>query len=110
MSDDRVYFMSERTGWAHLYTVPATGGSGTITVGGAASDCPRSAASNAPWLTITGGASGIGESTVKRFLAAGAKVLSEKQVDEIFPNTWSNRPSRSADRQSSQPLAGRIAP
>ncbi|HLM67571.1 MAG TPA: prolyl oligopeptidase family serine peptidase [Longimicrobium sp.] len=29
VSDDRVYFMSERTGWAHLYTVPATGGEAT---------------------------------------------------------------------------------
>jgi dipeptidyl aminopeptidase/acylaminoacyl peptidase len=29
VSDDRVYFMSERTGWAHLYTAPATGGPAT---------------------------------------------------------------------------------
>jgi dipeptidyl aminopeptidase/acylaminoacyl peptidase len=26
INNDRVYFMSERTGYAHLYTVPATGG------------------------------------------------------------------------------------
>ena len=29
VSNDRVYFMSERTGWAHLYTAPATGGEAT---------------------------------------------------------------------------------
>jgi hypothetical protein len=26
LPDERVWFMSERTGWAHLYTVAATGG------------------------------------------------------------------------------------
>jgi dipeptidyl aminopeptidase/acylaminoacyl peptidase len=29
LSDDRVYFMSERTGWAHVYTAPWTGGAAT---------------------------------------------------------------------------------
>ena len=29
LSDDRVFFMSERTGWAHLYTAPAMGGEAT---------------------------------------------------------------------------------
>lgn len=29
LSDERVYFMSERTGWAHVYTAPATGGEAT---------------------------------------------------------------------------------
>jgi dipeptidyl aminopeptidase/acylaminoacyl peptidase len=35
VSDDRVYFISERTGWAHLYTVPATGGEATPLTQGA---------------------------------------------------------------------------
>ncbi len=35
VSDDRVYFMSERSGWAHVYTVPATGGEATPVTQGA---------------------------------------------------------------------------
>jgi dipeptidyl aminopeptidase/acylaminoacyl peptidase len=34
VSNDRVYFMSERTGYAHLYTVPATGGRATAVTSG----------------------------------------------------------------------------
>ncbi|HEX2210714.1 MAG TPA: prolyl oligopeptidase family serine peptidase [Longimicrobium sp.] len=33
-SDDRVYFVSERTGYAHLYTVPFTGGRATAVTSG----------------------------------------------------------------------------
>lgn len=29
ISNDRIYFVSEQTGWAHLYTVPARGGEAT---------------------------------------------------------------------------------
>lgn len=29
VSDDRVYFVSERTGWAHVYTAPVSGGGAT---------------------------------------------------------------------------------
>lgn len=29
VSDDRVYFVSERTGWSHVYTAPASGGEAT---------------------------------------------------------------------------------
>ncbi len=35
LSNDRVYFMSERTGWAHLYTAPALGGQATPVTQGA---------------------------------------------------------------------------
>lgn len=35
VNNDRVYFMSERTGHAHLYTVPATGGRATPVTSGA---------------------------------------------------------------------------
>ena len=35
VSDDRVYFASERTGYAHLYTVPASGGRATAVTSGA---------------------------------------------------------------------------
>ncbi|HEU4884787.1 MAG TPA: prolyl oligopeptidase family serine peptidase [Longimicrobium sp.] len=34
VSNDRVYFMSERTGFAHLYTIPATGGRATAITSG----------------------------------------------------------------------------
>jgi dipeptidyl aminopeptidase/acylaminoacyl peptidase len=34
VNNDRVYFMSERTGYAHLYTVPATGGRATPVTSG----------------------------------------------------------------------------
>jgi dipeptidyl aminopeptidase/acylaminoacyl peptidase len=34
VSDDRVFFVSERTGWAHLYTAPATGGEATAVTQG----------------------------------------------------------------------------
>ncbi|WP_420130285.1 prolyl oligopeptidase family serine peptidase [Longimicrobium sp.] len=35
VNNDRVYFMSERTGYAHLYTMPATGGRATPVTSGA---------------------------------------------------------------------------
>lgn len=35
LSDERVYFMSERTGWAHVYTAPAMGGPATPVTQGA---------------------------------------------------------------------------
>jgi dipeptidyl aminopeptidase/acylaminoacyl peptidase len=35
VSDDRVYFVSERTGWAHVYTAPASGGGATPVTQGA---------------------------------------------------------------------------
>jgi hypothetical protein len=44
-------------------SVPAIGGTGTVTVT-AASGCAWTAASNAPWLTITSGASGTGNGSV----------------------------------------------
>jgi dipeptidyl aminopeptidase/acylaminoacyl peptidase len=34
LPDGRVYFVSERTGWAHLYTVPAMGGEATPVTSG----------------------------------------------------------------------------
>jgi dipeptidyl aminopeptidase/acylaminoacyl peptidase len=34
LSDDRIYFMSERTGYAHLYTAPANGGRATALTSG----------------------------------------------------------------------------
>ncbi|HEU0301152.1 MAG TPA: prolyl oligopeptidase family serine peptidase [Longimicrobium sp.] len=34
VSDDRVYFVSERTGYAHLYTIPFTGGRATPVTSG----------------------------------------------------------------------------
>jgi hypothetical protein len=43
--------------------MPAPGGTGTVTVT-TASGCAWTAASNAPWLTITSGASGIGNGSV----------------------------------------------
>lgn len=34
LPDERIWFMSERTGWAHLYTVPAAGGAATALTSG----------------------------------------------------------------------------
>ena len=45
-------------------TVPAAGGSVTVSVGGAAS-CAWTAASNAPWLTVVSGANGSGPGAVQ---------------------------------------------
>src|SRR5262249_54526126 len=42
----------------------ATSGTGSITVTASAAGCPWSAASNAPWITITSGASGAGNGSV----------------------------------------------
>ena len=45
-------------------TVPAGGGTGTVAVTASASNCPRTATSNADWITITFGAAGTGDGTV----------------------------------------------
>ncbi len=50
-------------------TVPAAGGSGTVGVATAAG-CAWSATSNAPWLSITSGASGSGNGSVQYSAAA----------------------------------------
>ena len=50
--------------------VPAQGGTGSVTVAGGAG-CAWTATSNAPWLSITGGASGTGNGTVQFSAAAG---------------------------------------
>ena len=51
-------------------TVPAQGGTGSVTVTSGAG-CAWSASSNAPWLSITAGASGTGNGTVQFSAAAG---------------------------------------
>ncbi len=47
-----------------------TGGSGSVNVTASASNCARTATSNAAWITITGGASGTGDGTVSYSVAA----------------------------------------
>jgi uncharacterized repeat protein (TIGR01451 family) len=43
---------------------PANGGAGNVTITGADALCPRTAASNVPWITITSGAVGSGSGKV----------------------------------------------
>jgi M6 family metalloprotease-like protein len=45
-------------------TIDAAGGSGSVGVTSSWSNCPWTAASNAAWITISGGASGAGDGTV----------------------------------------------
>ncbi len=45
-------------------TIGAGGGTGTVSVTASASNCPRTAGSNAEWISITFGASGTGDGTV----------------------------------------------
>jgi len=52
--------------------VPSGGGAGTVTVTTAAG-CPWTAASNVPWLTLTGGASGNGPGQVSFQAAPGVE-------------------------------------
>ena len=52
--------------------VPSAGGAGTVTVTTAAG-CPWTAASNVPWLTLTGGASGNGPGQVSFQAAPGVE-------------------------------------
>jgi hypothetical protein len=47
-----------------------TGGTGTVTVKPNFSDCDWTAASNDPFITITGGASGVGKGTVRYTVAS----------------------------------------
>lgn len=56
-------------------TIPATGGSGSVVVK-TSRECQWTAASEAPWLTITGGGSGQGEGTVQYSAAANADPVS----------------------------------
>jgi hypothetical protein len=53
-------------------TMPAAGGPGTIDVAAAANNCSWTAASNAAWITITGGASGTGNGRVAFTAAANS--------------------------------------
>jgi hypothetical protein len=55
-------------------SVPAAGGTGTVTVT-TATGCTWTASSNAPWLTVTSGASGSGDGTVGFSAAANTGAL-----------------------------------
>jgi hypothetical protein len=70
--------------------LPAAGGSGTLTIA-AARECTWSAATDAPWLNITGGRDGQGDGIV-RFTAApnpdpvtrrGAVVLNDERAEIV---------------------------
>lgn len=51
------------------------GGSGTVAVTANAASCPWTATSNAPWITVTGGASGTGSGTVSYGVAANTMTV-----------------------------------
>ena len=51
------------------------GGSGTVAVTANATSCPWTATSNAPWITVTGGASGTGSGTVSYNVAANTATV-----------------------------------
>lgn len=57
------------------------GDSGTVTVSATAANCPWTATSNAPWLTITSGASGTGNGTVT--YAAAANTSADPRTGSI---------------------------
>ncbi len=52
-------------------SIPASGGNDTVTVRGSG-NCPWVAESRAPWITVTGGASGNGNGTVSLNIAANS--------------------------------------
>jgi len=68
-------------------TVAAAGGSGSITVT-TQSGCGWAAASNAPWLTITSGASGTDSGTVSFSVAANTGASSRTGTLTIAGNTF----------------------
>lgn len=55
LPDERVWFVSERTGWAHLYTVAATGGEATAVTSGRweVRDVERSGDGRTFWLATS---------------------------------------------------------
>ena len=66
--------------------VPAAAGSGTIGVS-TADSCPWSAASNAPYLTVTAGASGTGPGTVRYSVAANTSASQRSGTITIAQQT-----------------------
>jgi hypothetical protein len=83
-------------------TVGASGGSGTITVN-TASGCTWSAQSDAPWISITSGQSGVGSGTVAFSVSSwnGPSRTGTLRVDgHLFTVTQSAGCSYSLDRNS----------
>ncbi|MEW6733192.1 MAG: reprolysin-like metallopeptidase, partial [Acidobacteriota bacterium] len=56
-------------------SIPAAGGTGSITVTASDSSCTRTAVSNAPFITVTSGATGTGSGTVNYSVASNSSTL-----------------------------------
>ena len=66
----------------------ATGGTGSVSFTATGADCVRSAISNAPWITITSGATGAGSGTVNYSVATNTSSIARSGTITIGGQTF----------------------
>lgn len=91
-------------------TIGAGGGTGTVSVTASASNCPRTASSNAEWISITFGASGTGDGAVGYAVPANPTLNPRTGTLTIAGQTFTLTQSGGVCTFSISPTSATISP